>query len=143
MKKLMFVAAVAATAALWADGIESSNFVGYQTDAMGTPGVLEMTGIMLKDVGTNTIDIQKLKLNAGTPADAGSSIMYWVPGGTAWSYAYWCELYNDAEMEDPILDGNGNPVLGWGSDLWQILPASAERNFKLGAGFFLDTSRCL
>ena len=31
MKKLMFVAAVAATAALWADGIESANTVGYQT----------------------------------------------------------------------------------------------------------------
>ena len=140
MKIVMFAAAVAATAALWADGLESANTVGYQSDAMGTAGVLEMTGVMFKEIGTNVIDIQKLKLNDGTPADATSSIMYWVPGGTAWSRAYWCELYNDAEMEDPILDENDNPVLGWGSDLWQILPVSNERKFKLGAGFFLDTS---
>ena len=107
---------------------------------MGTAGVLEMTGVMFKDVNVSTIDIQNLKMNEGTPADAGSSIMYWVPGGTAWSRAYWCELYNDDEMEDPILDENDNPVLGWGYDTWQKLPTSVERKFKLGSGFFLDSS---
>ena len=55
---------------------------------METAGVLEMTGIMFSQTGTNVIDIQNLKMNEGTPADATSSIMYWVPGGTAWSYAY-------------------------------------------------------
>ncbi len=140
MKKVMFGLAAAAAISAFATGIESANTVGYQSDAMDSAGVLEMTGIMFKGVGANVIDIQLLKMNSGTPADATTSIMYWVPGGTAWTYAYWCELYNDEEMEDPIVDGEGNPVLGWGSDLWQILPDAAERKFKLGSGFFLNSS---
>ena len=41
-------------------------------------------------------------------------------------------------MEDPILDENDNPVLGWGSDLWQKL--QFDVNFKAGEAYFVDSS---
>ena len=41
-------------------------------------------------------------------------------------------------MEDPIVDGDGNPVLGWGYDTWQKLLDNV--NFKAGEAYFLNSS---
>ena len=90
MKKLMFVAAVAATAALWADGIESANTVGYQTTTVKAND-MTMIGIQFTDTGsTDGISINGIKgdFTAGLTSGESDNLMIWdaTTGYTAYYY---------------------------------------------------------
>ena len=76
MKKLMFVAALAATAALWADGIESANTVGYQSMGL-TAGKQVMKGAMFISVGDASLSLQDIRMDTATLADGTTRIWWW------------------------------------------------------------------
>ena len=90
MKKLMFVAALAATAALWADGLESANTVGYQTTTVKAND-MTMIGIQFTDTGsTDGISINSIKGNftAGLTSGEADNLYVWdaVNGYTVYFY---------------------------------------------------------
>ena len=138
MKKLMFVAALAATAALWADGLESNNTVGYQTMDL-TAGKQVMKGAMFVTVGDASLSLQDIRMDADTPADGGTRIWWWNKDTRKYTSAYWCPSYN--ADGDPI-DANGTVVaneslaaLVWGDgESWVAI----EKTFDAGEGFWVQ-----
>ena len=113
MKKLMFVAALAATAALWADGLESANTVGYQTTTVKANG-MTMIGIQFTDTGsTDGISINSIKGNftAGLSAGESDNLYVWdaVNGYTTYFFyvgeepdeAYDYKWYESGNEEEP------------------------------------------
>ena len=138
MKKLMFVAALAATAALWADGIESANTVGYQSMDL-TAGKQVMKGAMFISVGEASLSLQDIRMDADTPADGGTRIWWWNKDTRKYTSAYWCPSYN--ADGDPI-DAQGNVVaseakaaLVWGDELTWV---AIEKTFAPGEGFWIQ-----
>ena len=121
MKKLMFVAALAATAALWADGLESANTVGYQTTTVKAND-MTMIGIQFTDTGsTDGISINSIKgdFTGGLSTGDSDNLYVWdaVNGYTTYFYyigedpdpAYdnkWYEAGNEDEpTENKIAPG--------------------------------------
>ena len=82
MKKLMFVAAVAATAALWADGLQSANTVGYSQPTF-RQGYTLFTP-MFEGVGTDVINIQDIKpVGDNVDGEGGINLQTLTATGTA------------------------------------------------------------
>ena len=128
MKKLMFVAAVAATAALWADGLESANTVGYETRSL-TAGAQVINGANFVTVGEDSLDLQSIKMD-DTVVDGGAQIWWW-NGNTYDAQAFWyTELYADEEGETTL------GYAGWGDfDYWMPI----EKTFQTGQAFWIKS----
>ena len=73
MKKLMFVAAVAAGVAAFGDGIESANTVGYENTAMRAGSSLYTP--MFSEVGAAQMNIQDLIPSGDNVPDDGSIVL--------------------------------------------------------------------
>lgn len=69
MKKLMFVAAVAAGFAAFGDGLESNNTVGYNTATSGADN--NFITVPFNAVGYNTADIQQIGISDGGAGTIG------------------------------------------------------------------------
>lgn len=121
MKKLMFVAALAATAALWADGLESANTVGYQTTTVKAND-MTMIGIQFTETGsTDGIAINSIKgdFTAGLSSGESDNLIVWdAVNGYTWYFFYagedpdpaydykWYEMGNEEEpTENKIAPG--------------------------------------
>ena len=138
MKKLMFVAALAATAALWADGLESNNTVGYQTMDL-TAGKQVMKGAMFITVGDTALSLQDIRMDADTLADASTKIWWWNKDTRKYTNAYWCPSCN---ADGDYIDANGTVVqnesqaaLVWGDeDGWIAI----NKTFAPGEGFWIQ-----
>ena len=121
MKKLMFVAAVAAGLVASGDGIESANTVGYQTTTVKAND-MTMIGIQFTDTGsTDGISINSIKgdFTAGLSSGEADNLYVWdaTKGYTVYffyrgedpdpAYDYkWYDLENDAEpTTDKIAPG--------------------------------------
>ena len=111
MKKLMFVAAVAAGLVAFGDGIESANTVGYNTATSGADN--NFITVPYNAVGYNTADIQQIGISDGGAGNIGWSeetFSIWegvptVADGSA--FTYW-----DASM-DPDQEAT---TYYWGDD---------------------------
>ena len=138
MKKLMFVAALAATAALWADGLESNNTVGYQTMDL-TAGKQVMKGAMFVTVGDTALSLQDIRMDSATLADASTMIWWWNKDTRKYTYAYWCPACN---ANGDYIDAQGNVVaneadaaLVWGDgSTWVAI----EKTFDAGEAFWVQ-----
>ena len=71
MKKLMFVTAVAAGFAVFGDGLESANTVGYLNNG-GTVAGLNMVGPGFQDVGYTSTKLMGLKVSNGQGGEVGT-----------------------------------------------------------------------
>ena len=138
MKKLMFVAALAATAALWAEGLESHNTVGYQTMDL-TAGKQVMKGAMFVTVGDTALSLQDIRMDAGTLANASTQIWWWDKDTRKYTYAFWCPACN---ADGDYIDANGTVVedeedaaLVWGDESTWV---AIEKTFAPGEGFWIQ-----
>ena len=137
MKKLMFVAAIAATAALWAEGLESHNTVGYQTMDL-TAGKQVMKGAMFVTVGDTALSLQDIRMDADTLADGSTMVWWWNKDTRKYTYAVWCLSCN---ADGDYIDANGTVVsenkaaLVWGDGEGWI---AIEKTFAPGEGFWIQ-----
>ena len=138
MKKLMFVAALAATAALWADGIESANTVGYQSMGL-TAGKQVMKGAMFISVGEASLSLQDIRMDAATLADGTTRIWWWDKDTRTYTSAYWCPACNAdgdyIDAEGNVVDSEAKAALVWGDQLDWI---AIEKTFAPGEGFWIQ-----
>ncbi len=140
MKKLMFVAALAAGFVALGDGLESQNVVGYQSMDL-TAGKQVMKGAMFISVGEASLSLQDIRMDAATTADATTQIWWWNKDTRKYSYAYWCPACN---ANGDYIDANGNVVasealaaLVWGDEsTWEPI----EKTFAPGEGFWIQAA---
>ncbi len=138
MKKLMFVAALAAGFVALGDGLESQNVVGYQSMGL-TAGKQVMKGAMFISVGQASLSLQDVRMDAATLADGSTKIWWWDKDTRKYTNAYWCPSYN--ADGDPI-DAEGNVVasealaaLVWGDgENWIAI----NKTFAPGEGFWIQ-----
>lgn len=138
MKKLMFVAALAATAALWADGIESANTVGYQTMGL-TAGKQVMKGAMFISVGEASLSLQDIRMDAATLADGSTRVWWWNKDTRKYTYACWvpsCNANGDyIDAEGNVVASEAQAALVWGDgESWIAI----EKVFAPGEGFWIQ-----
>ena len=138
MKKLMFAAALAATAAIWAEGLESHNTVGYQTMDL-TAGKQVMKGAMFVTVGDTALSLQDIRMDSDTLTDATTKIWWWNKDTRKYTNAFWCPACN---ANGDYIDANGTVVeeekdaaLVWGDgETWVAI----EKTFAPGEGFWIQ-----
>ena len=138
MKKLMFVAALAATTALWADGLESHNTVGYQTMDL-TAGKQVMKGAMFITVGDSALSLQDIRMDAATPANASTKIWWWNKDTRKYTNAYWCPSCNAdgdyIDAEGQVVEKEEDAALVWGDeDGWIAI----DKTFDAGEAFWVQ-----
>ena len=138
MKKVMIAAAIAAT--LGAFGIESANTVGYQTMGL-TAGKQVMKGAMFISVGSASLSLQDIRMDAATLADGTTQIWWWDKDTRKYTYAYWCPACN---ADGDYIDASGNVVeneadaaLVWGDQLDWI---AIDKTFAPGEGFWVQAA---
>ena len=110
MKKLMFVAALAATAALWADGLESANTVGYQTTTVKANG-MTMMGIQFTDTGSTTgVSINSIKgdFTAGLSAGEADNLIVWDAVNGYTTYFFYAGEEPDPDYDNKWYDQNND-----------------------------------
>ena len=140
MKKLMFVAAVAAGLAALGDGngIESANTVGYYESESAFRTGNTMYTPMFAGVGDAEYSIQDIK-PVGTTVPNGSSSANAITlqklnaqGGIDGKLYYWMDYYDDDEEEDeygwrlPALFTAANITFKAGEAFWLKMPTSAN-----------------
>ena len=138
MKKLMFVAALAAGLVAIGDGIESANTVGYQSMDL-TPGKQVMKGAMFITVGSQALSLQDIRMDAATPANASTKLWWWNKDTRKYTNAYWCPSCN---ADGDYIDANGTVVqdeadaaLVWGDEsTWEAI----EKTFDAGEAFWVQ-----
>ncbi len=137
MKKVMIAAAIAAT--LGAFGIESANTVGYQTMDL-TPGKQVMKGAMFISVGSASLSLQDIRMDAATLADGSSMIWWWNKDTRKYSYAYWCPACdasgNYINAKGEVVENESDAALVWGDEsTWEAI----EKTFAPGEGFWIQS----
>ena len=100
--------------AVHADGIVSSDIVGYSTDSL-TSGKFNMGGITFTTVGGDDIDLNDVTFNnltKGDEADNADKIQVWNPGTSGYTTYY---FYNAEGDEDNW---------GWVDENWEVPDAT-------------------
>ena len=126
MKKLMFVAAVAATAAIWADGLESSNTVGYEQPTFRQGFTLFAP--TFADVGTDQIDIQSIKpVGDNVDGDGGINLQTLASDGTQGDvFLAWYDDGTDSGWYDSN-DDTPSVLLNKGDAFWISFPDATTK----------------
>ena len=126
MKKLMFVAAVAATAALWADGLESANTVGYEQPTFRQGSTLFTP--MFTDVGVDQIDIQTIKpIGDDVDGDGAINLQTLAADGTQGDvFLAWYDDGTDSGWYDSN-DDTPSVMLSKGDAFWIDFPNATTK----------------
>ena len=130
----MLSAAVLAAGVAMADGVESSDIVGYNTKTVTTAGYQEMVGASFNSVGAEALDIQDITL-VGDNATGTSWIKWWDPATKTYSPK---AVYVDT-LCDPS-DPTGDTDLdygGWGDNDW----FPVVKTFAPGEGFWFSPAK--
>ena len=137
MKKLMFVAAVAAGLAVIGDGIES-NTVGYNTFNLTTSQKV-LKGVSFQTVAGGSIDLQDIKPYDGSEISDGGFLIWWWEPGVGNKYAvwnsYWYDPTDPEADEDGLVFAEGPADYKW-TDQNDDAPAVWAKTFSAGDGFF-------
>ena len=139
MKKIMTIAAAAATMLAVADGVESG-IVGYTTFEPGA-SVKCMRGFTFQNTSGGAIDLQSIQAYSDgeiEEGDGGFKIWWWntVLGDRGNKYAVWSNYWWDEELGDYV-DADDESEYCWvvpeeGDDL----PVKWTKSFAVGEGFF-------
>ncbi len=150
MKKLMFVTAVAPGFAVFGDGLESANTVGYLNNN-GTVAGLNMVGPGFQDVGLTSTKLVGLKVSnaQGGEVTTGACIINLIDenGNTLKSYVWkssgrganktWGWKEGDNAVDDTVVFGRGVGLLFTAETLGDMIKSSGEVN--LAGITFSDT----
>ena len=126
MKKVMFVAAVAATAALWADGLSSANTVGYSQPTF-RQGYTLFTP-MFEGVGTDVINIQDIKpVGDNVDGEGGINLQTLTATGTAGDVQLaWWDDGTDSGWYDEN-DDTPDAMIAKGQSFWISFPDATTK----------------
>ena len=126
MKKLMFVAAVAATAALWADGLSSANTVGYSQPTFRQGATLFTP--TFEGVGTDSINIQDIKpVGDDVDGDGGINLQTLASDGTAGAVGLaWYDDGTDSGWYDEN-DDTPDTLITKGTSFWISFPNATTK----------------
>ena len=150
MKKLMFVAVVAAGLAAFGDGLESANTVGYLNNNETVAG-LNMVGPGFQDVGLTSTKLMGLKVSNGQGGEVGTGTcvinLIDENGNTLKSYMWkssgrganktWGWKEGDTAVDDTVVFGRGVGLLFTAETAGDIIKSSGEVN--LAGITFSDT----
>ena len=130
-KLMMAVGAAALFGAVHADGIVSSDIVGYSTDSL-TSGKYNLSGITFENIGeTSSYDLNKLDIKnvtGGEDQTTADFIQIWNPatsGYTTFYYYYEEEYKDEAGWYDA--GGDEEPILDSGMAFWYRARAKSDK----------------
>ena len=122
----MFVAALAATAALWADGLQSANTVGYSQPTFRQGSTLFTP--TFEGVGTDRINIQDIKpIGDDVDGDGAINLQTLAPDGTAGTIGLaWYDDGTDSGWYD-MYDETPDVYFSKGDAFWIDFPNSTTK----------------